>query len=130
MVRLISELYPICRSITGDGLRETLRLLQRQIPLELREVPTVHKYLIGTVPKEWNIRDAYVKNAKGERVIDFENRFARGELQCASAAPDAPGGGEGASAHPACLIGLDFLTGRLTTRRAGDFACLRSSSRS
>jgi len=71
MVRLISELYPICRSITGDGLRETLRLLQRQIPLELREVPTGTQVFDWTVPKEWNIRDAYVKNAKGERVIDF-----------------------------------------------------------
>jgi len=72
MVRLIAELYPICRSITGDGLRETLRLLQRQIPLELREVPTGTRVFDWTVPKEWNIRDAYVKNAKGERVIDFQ----------------------------------------------------------
>src|SRR6266850_4230090 len=71
MVRLIAELYPICRSITGDGLRETLRLLQRQIALELREVPTGTQVFDWTVPKEWNIRDAYVKNAKSERVIDF-----------------------------------------------------------
>ncbi len=72
MLHLIAELYPICRSITGDGLRETLRLLQRQIPLELREVPTGTQVFDWTVPKEWNIRDAYVKNAKGERVIDFQ----------------------------------------------------------
>lgn len=72
MLRLIGELYPICRSITGDGLRETLRLLQRQIPLEIREVPTGTQVFDWTVPKEWNIRDAYVKNAKGERVIDFQ----------------------------------------------------------
>jgi aminopeptidase-like protein len=72
MLRLIAELYPICRSITGDGLRESLRLLQRQIPLELREVPTGTQVFDWTVPKEWNIRDAYVKNAKGERVIDFQ----------------------------------------------------------
>ena len=72
MYRLIAELYPICRSITGNGLRETLRLLQKQIPLELREVPTGTQVLDWTVPKEWNIRDAYVKNAKGERVIDFQ----------------------------------------------------------
>jgi len=72
MFRLIEELYPICRSITGDGLRETLRLLQRQIPLELREVRTGTQVFDWTVPKEWNIRDAYVKNAKGERVIDFQ----------------------------------------------------------
>ena len=72
MLRLIAELYPICRSITGDGLRETLRLLQRHIPLELREVPTGTQVFDWTVPKEWNIRDAYVKNPKGERVIDFQ----------------------------------------------------------
>jgi aminopeptidase-like protein len=72
MARLIADLYPICRSITGDGLRETLRLLQRQIALELKEVPTGTPVFDWTVPKEWNIRDAYVKNAKGERVIDFQ----------------------------------------------------------
>jgi aminopeptidase-like protein len=72
MYRLISELYPICRSITGDGLRETLRRLQAYIPVELREVPTGTQVFDWTVPKEWNIRDAYVKNLKGERVIDFQ----------------------------------------------------------
>jgi aminopeptidase-like protein len=72
MLRLIAELFPICRSITGNGLRETLRLLQRQIPLEMKEVPSGTQVFDWTVPKEWNIRDAYVKNAKGERVIDFQ----------------------------------------------------------
>jgi len=72
MMRLITDLYPICRSITGDGLRETLRLVQKQIPLELREVPTGTQVFDWTVPKEWNIRDAFVKNTKGERVIDFQ----------------------------------------------------------
>lgn len=71
MYRLISELYPICRSITGEGLRQTLRHLQTQIPLEIREVPTGTQVFDWTVPKEWNIRDAYVKNSHGERVIDF-----------------------------------------------------------
>jgi aminopeptidase-like protein len=72
MHRLISDLYPICRSITGDGLRQTLRRLQEQIPLELREVPTGTRVFDWTVPKEWNIRDAYVKNAQGDRVVDFQ----------------------------------------------------------
>ena len=71
MYRLISELYPICRSITGDGLRKTLRILQQQIPLELREVSTGTQVFDWIVPKEWNIRDAYVKNSSGERIIDF-----------------------------------------------------------
>jgi aminopeptidase-like protein len=72
MYRLISELYPICRSITGDGLRRTLRILQGHISLVLEEVPTGTQVFDWTVPKEWNIRDAYVKNSKGERVIDFQ----------------------------------------------------------
>lgn len=72
MYRLIAELYPICRSITGDGLRETLRRVQKEIPLELHEVPTGAQVFDWTVPREWNIRDAYVKNSRGERVIDFQ----------------------------------------------------------
>ena len=68
---LVSELYPICRSITGDGLRQTLRILQRQAPLTIHEVPSGTAVLDWTVPREWNIRDAWVADAKGERVIDF-----------------------------------------------------------
>jgi len=71
MHRLIAEMFPICRSITGDGLRQTLRILRKHIPLELREVPTGTQVFDWTVPKEWNIRDAFVKNSKGKRVIDF-----------------------------------------------------------
>lgn len=71
MYELVQTLYPICRSITGDGLRASLRLLQAQIPLELHEVPSGTRVFDWTVPKEWNIRDAYVKNSRGERVVDF-----------------------------------------------------------
>jgi aminopeptidase-like protein len=71
MHALIAELYPICRSITGKGLRETLNRLQRFIPLTIQEVPTGTRVFDWTVPPEWNIRDAYVKNSRGERVIDF-----------------------------------------------------------
>jgi aminopeptidase-like protein len=71
MHALVSELYPICRSITGDGLRKTLQILQRQAPLTIHEVPSGTAVLDWTVPKEWNIRDAWVANARGERVIDF-----------------------------------------------------------
>ncbi|MFZ0737785.1 MAG: DUF4910 domain-containing protein [Candidatus Acidiferrales bacterium] len=72
MYRLIEELYPICRSITGDGLRATLRRIQQEIPITIHEVPTGTPVFDWTVPREWNIRDAYVKNAAGERVIDFQ----------------------------------------------------------
>ena len=68
---LMRELYPICRSITGDGVRQTLARLKQEVPLEVREVPSGTKVFDWTVPREWNIRDAYVKNSSGERVIDF-----------------------------------------------------------
>jgi len=72
MYSLVSELYPICRSITGNGVRQSLDVLKKYIPLELHEVPTGTKVFDWTIPKEWNIRDAYVKDSKGNKVIDFQ----------------------------------------------------------
>ncbi len=66
-----AELFPICRSITGDGTRKTLQLIKERIPLELMEVPSGTQVLDWTIPKEWNIRDAYIKDASGNRVVDF-----------------------------------------------------------
>lgn len=71
MYQLISELYPICRSITGNGFRETLHWIKKHIELTQHEVPTGTQVFDWTVPKEWNIKDAYVKNSNGERIIDF-----------------------------------------------------------
>ncbi|MDX2257909.1 MAG: DUF4910 domain-containing protein [Hyphomicrobiaceae bacterium] len=70
--RLAAELYPICRSITGDGVRQSLDILDRHLALERTEVPTGTEVLDWTIPREWNIRDAYVKASDGRRVIDFE----------------------------------------------------------
>ena len=67
-----SELYPICRSITGAGTRATLDAVSRIVPLERVEVPTGTKVFDWDVPREWNIRDAWIKNAAGERVVDFQ----------------------------------------------------------
>ena len=72
MHRFIADLYPICRSITGDGVRETLHFIGKHIPVEIHEVPSGTKVFDWIVPKEWNIQDAYIKNARGERVVDFQ----------------------------------------------------------
>jgi len=72
MYALVSELYPICRNITGRGVRETLRIIQNRIPLTIHEIPSGTPVFDWNVPREWNIRDAYVKNSLGERVIDFQ----------------------------------------------------------
>jgi aminopeptidase-like protein len=73
MYALIEELYPICRSITGDGVRETLARVERQLPAPLArsEVASGTPVLDWTVPKEWNIRDAWIADASGARVVDF-----------------------------------------------------------
>ncbi|SMB92679.1 conserved hypothetical protein [Hymenobacter roseosalivarius DSM 11622] len=69
---LVERLFPICRSITGNGVRETLAILREYLPeLVVHEVPSGTPVLDWTVPAEWNIRDAWVKNEKGEKVIDF-----------------------------------------------------------
>lgn len=71
MYRLVRELYPICRSITGEGVRQTLARIGQEIPLTVRQVPSGTRVFDWTVPREWNIRDAYIKNAAGDRVVDF-----------------------------------------------------------
>jgi aminopeptidase-like protein len=70
---LCEQLFPICRSITGNGVRETLSILQEYIDLEIFEIPTDKKVLDWTVPKEWNVREAWIKNSKGETIVDFRN---------------------------------------------------------
>jgi aminopeptidase-like protein len=72
MMAFIAEAYPICRSLTGDGVRRTLGRIGERIPLEIREVPTGTPVFDWTVPKEWNIRDAWIKDPSGRKVVDFQ----------------------------------------------------------
>lgn len=73
MYCLIEELFPICRSITGQGTRNTLSILQRELPqMTIHNVPSGTQVFDWTVPKEWVIRNAYIETLSGERIIDFK----------------------------------------------------------
>src|SRR5262245_65708445 len=71
MYHFIAELFPLCRSITGSGVRSTLQAIAQRIPLTLHEVPSGTPVLDWTVPQEWHVRDAFIKNVRGERLVDF-----------------------------------------------------------
>jgi aminopeptidase-like protein len=66
-----ADIYPICRSITGNGVRETLRAIGAHIKLEVHEVPTGTAVFDWVIPREWNVREAYIKNERGEKIVDF-----------------------------------------------------------
>jgi aminopeptidase-like protein len=71
--RVVRDLYPICRSITGDGVRQTLARIGKDVPLEIHEVPTGTPVFDWTVPKEWNIRGASIRDEQGRSVLDFRD---------------------------------------------------------
>lgn len=71
MHRLMTELYPICRSITGRGLRKTLDVIKRFVPLEVVSILSGTAAFDWTIPKEWNIEDAWIKDTQGRKVVDF-----------------------------------------------------------
>ena len=69
---LARRLYPICRSVTGNGIRETLQILQEHVPFVVHEIPSGTPVFDWVVPEEWNIKDAWIKNSRGEKVVDFQ----------------------------------------------------------
>jgi aminopeptidase-like protein len=72
ILALAARIFPICRSITGDGVRQTLREVGAHIDLELHEVASGTPVLDWAIPREWNIRDAWIKNERGEKIVDFK----------------------------------------------------------
>ena len=72
MYALLKELFPICRSITGEGVRQTLKLLQKELPINIIEVPSGTDVFDWTVPDEWNISDAYILDPEGRKIVDFK----------------------------------------------------------
>ena len=75
---LCGRMFPYCRSITGDGVRQTLADLQEVVPeITTHEVPTGTPAFDWTVPREWRIRDAWIKNSRGEKILDFKETNLR-----------------------------------------------------
>ena len=68
------KLFPICRSLSGQGVRDTLEYIKNELPeLQILSVPTGYKAFDWEVPDEWNIKEAWIKNSKGDKIIDFKN---------------------------------------------------------
>ena len=72
MYGVISDLYPVCRSITGNGVRSTLERIRQEIPLTIHEVPSGTPVFDWVVPLEWNIKDAYIITPAGEKIAEFK----------------------------------------------------------
>lgn len=70
--QLAEELFPICRSITGDGVRESLQILKARIPLKIREISSGTPVFDWTIPKEWNVREAWIRDMQGNTLVDFK----------------------------------------------------------
>ena len=69
---IMRKLFPICRSITGAGVRQTLKIISEHVPLKIHEVPSGTAVFDWVIPPEWNISDAYIKNSLGEKLVDFK----------------------------------------------------------
>ena len=121
------RLYPVCRSITGDGVRETLDVLAETVPLERRGVPSGTQVHDWTINDEWNVREAYIADATGRRLVDFRDHTLH--LVCYSG-PVRGHVDARASCGPTCTrcptTRTGFPTGPATTMRNWGFCLTRA----
>ena len=68
----MKELYPICRSLTGSGTEYTLEYIKKNIPINIHKIKSGTDVFDWKIPKEWNIKNAYIKNSKGKKIVDFK----------------------------------------------------------
>lgn len=73
MEHLFKELFQINRSITGDGVRKSIKILQKEVPYEIKEFSSGLSCFDWVIPKEWNIKDAYIQDLNGKKIIDFQD---------------------------------------------------------
>jgi len=73
MYKLLKDLFPICRSITGDGNRQTLKMLNQEIPIKIEGFQSGTQCYDWTIPDEWDIKEAYIENETGTRIVDFQD---------------------------------------------------------
>ncbi|MGZ0087101.1 DUF2172 domain-containing protein [Caldibacillus thermoamylovorans] len=71
--QLFDELFPITRSITGEGVRKTISILKKYIPLEMFSVKTGTKVFDWEIPKEWMIKEAWIKDEEGNEIVNMKN---------------------------------------------------------
>ena len=69
---LLHELFPFCRSITGPGLRDTLEIAKKKAFFEIKEFSSGETHYDWVIPDEWTINDAYIKDSKGDKIVDFK----------------------------------------------------------
>ena len=72
MFDFMTELYPICRSITGNCVRKTLEMIKKHINLTIQDIPSGTSVFDWKIPKEWNISDGYIIDPKGKKIVDFK----------------------------------------------------------
>ena len=71
--KIFDQLFPICRSITGDGYRKSLKILKNYLPFKINRYPSNKKIFDWKVPLEWNINDGYIKNSEGKKILNLKD---------------------------------------------------------